>query len=128
MPTTDELLQSIRTAAAGLSLAELMALHPTLARRSAQRLISRMVSDGLIVARGEGRARRYYDSASAAPAVTEKDAFPAFIPLSADSKDILAYIDQPPESRKPVASGNMRSTSASAPTAHCRRHNNWTTC
>jgi len=27
---------------------------------------------------------------------------PAFFPLSADSQDILAYIDQPPEARKPM--------------------------
>ena len=30
------------------------------------------------------------------------DSFPAFIPLSADSLDILAYIDQPLPARKPV--------------------------
>jgi len=30
------------------------------------------------------------------------DAFPSYIPLSADSQDVLAYIDQPPRARKPV--------------------------
>lgn len=30
------------------------------------------------------------------------DSFPYFIPLSVDSLDILAYIDQPPQARKPV--------------------------
>lgn len=101
MPTTEQLLHSIQTATDGLSLTELLALHPTLARRSAQRLVSQMVAAGQITAQGEGRARRYHAS-SASPAVAGNDAFPAFIPLSADSRDILAYIDQPPETRKPV--------------------------
>ena len=34
--------------------------------------------------------------------VTEQDGFPSYIPLSADSRDILAYVDQALEARKPV--------------------------
>ena len=34
--------------------------------------------------------------------VVAEGAFPGYIPLSADSRDILAYIDQPLEARKPV--------------------------
>ena len=55
MPLNDELLQSIRSAPAGLSLTELLALHPAVARRSAQRLISQMVADGLVRAPGAAR-------------------------------------------------------------------------
>lgn len=101
MSITDEFLQSIRSAAAGLSLTELLAMHPAAARRSAQRLLSQMVTDGLITAKGAGRARRYH-AFGVTPLALEKEGFPAFIPLSADSRDILAYIDQPPEVRKPV--------------------------
>lgn len=101
MLTTDEFLQSIQSATAGLSLAELLAIHPAVARRSAQRLLSQMVADGLIMAKGDGRARRYH-APGITPPVLEKEGFPAFIPLSADSRDILAYIDQPVEVRKPV--------------------------
>jgi len=36
------------------------------------------------------------------PVTVDRPSFPSFIPLSADSQDILAYIDQPPEARKPV--------------------------
>lgn len=101
MSIADELIQSLRSVPTGLSLTELLALHPTVSRRNAQRLVSQMVEDRLIIAQGAGRARRYL-AADVAPATTDKDAFPAFIPLSADSSDILAYIDQPPQVRKPV--------------------------
>jgi Fic family protein len=101
MSTTDDFLRNIRNAPDGLSLTELLILHPAVARRSAQRLVSQMIDEDLVIARGAGRARRYY-AVGTALAVPEKDAFPVFIPLSADSKDILAYIDQPPEVRKPV--------------------------
>ncbi|MBY0242982.1 MAG: Fic family protein [Burkholderiaceae bacterium] len=101
MSTTDQFLQSIRSAAAGLSLTELLEKHPVVARRSAQRLLGQMAADGLIAAKGAGRARRYH-APGLTPPVIERDGFPAFIPLSADSSDILAYIDQPVEVRKPV--------------------------
>ncbi len=106
MSTINELQQSIHATPAGLTLAELLARHPQVARRTAQRLISQMIGGGEISARGEGRARRYYSKRDGpthtGAEVTGTDRFPDFIPLSADSKDILAYIDQPPEARKPV--------------------------
>jgi len=62
-----------------------------------------MVGDGLIIAVGKGRARRYYAAkVAAAASTTEQDHFPSHIPLSADSRDIVTYIDQPVEARKPV--------------------------
>lgn len=105
MPSTTDLTDTIRTSGNGLTLAELLTAHPVIARRTAQRLIARLIDNGEIVARGEGRARRYLPAHApsgngALP--PPLDRFPAFIPLSADSTDILAYIDQPAQARKPV--------------------------
>jgi fido (protein-threonine AMPylation protein) len=85
-------------------LAELLAQHPDVARRTAQRWISQLIDGGQVTAIGEGRARRYLAvrTAAIAATATQEDRFPSHIPLSADSRDIVAYIDQPPEARKPV--------------------------
>ena len=106
----DDLLQSIQQAAAGLTLAQLLASHPAVARRTAQRWLSQWVAKGAIVGRGKGRARRYLALNPAVNPVLAatgmpggiQDSFPAYIPVSADSHDILAYVDQPLEARKPV--------------------------
>ena len=106
MSTTTDLLNSIQAAGSGLTLAELLTQHPVIARRTAQRLIARLIEGGQITAYGEGRARRYFggstQAAMAAQPSTSGDAFPAFIPLSADSRDILMYVDQPVQARMPV--------------------------
>jgi hypothetical protein len=100
MSSTTELQESIQRNP-GLTLAELLVRHAQVARRTAQRLIGQMINAGQITARGEGRARRYYPIGTAAvPAQTDR--FPDFIPLSADSRDVLAYIDRPLEARKPL--------------------------
>ncbi|GLC97065.1 hypothetical protein Tamer19_64740 [Cupriavidus sp. TA19] len=85
-------------------LAELLAQHPDVARRTAQRWIRQWIDGGQITAIGEGRARRYFVAKTTELATTtpERDRFPSYIPLSADSRDIVAYIDQPPKARKPV--------------------------
>lgn len=105
MTSTTHLLNSIGAAELGLTLAELLAEHPALARRTAQRMVAQLIESGQVAARGAGRARRYVRSV--APLGTGERAaqgsgFPRFIPLSADSQDILAYIDQPASARKPV--------------------------
>lgn len=102
------LLQNIQSAPTGLTLAELLAQHPTLKRRTVQRWVSQWVAAGRIVAQGEGRARRYLPAAESTAAsgtasVAPSNTFPAHIPLSADSQDILAYVTQPLQGRKPVA-------------------------
>ena len=105
MSSTTELLNSICQSESGLSLAELLIAHPSIARRTAQRLITKLIDSGQVVAKGEGRARRYFRAstqASRGAGVLSVDGFPPFIPLSADSQDILAYIDQPLQARKPV--------------------------
>lgn len=104
MSSVSNLQKSIQEAAAGLTLAELLAQHPDLARRTAQRWIRQLINGGLITAAGDGRARRYRTvrMASSATSAIALDIFPDYIPLSADSRDVLAYVDQPPEARKPV--------------------------
>ena len=87
-------------------LAELLGHHPGMARRTAQRLIAKLIESGKITAQGEGRARRYFGvgtrSAMTADLSANADDFPSHIPVSVDSQDILAYINLPPEARKPV--------------------------
>lgn len=105
MSTSTDVLNSIQVSKNGLTLAELLTEHPTIARRTAQRLIAKLIESGQITARGEGRARRYFGATAPAGVDTlpaRVDRFPVSIPLSADSQDILAYIDQPTQARKPV--------------------------
>jgi fido (protein-threonine AMPylation protein) len=105
MSSTTELLNSICQSESGLSLTELLIAHPSIARRTAQRLITKLIDSGQVFAKGEGRARRYFRAStqvSSGAGVLSVDGFPPFIPLSADSQDILAYIDQPLQARKPV--------------------------
>jgi len=87
-----------------LTLADLMARHSEIARRTAQRWVSQLIRDGHVVGIGEGRARRYLGVISVEPVPLRDDGngFPAQIPLSADSRDILVYVDQSLEARKPV--------------------------
>jgi len=105
MTSNTEVLHSIQASADGLTLVELLTRHPDLARRTVQRMIATLIEEGRITAMGKARARRYFrvdaPSKAGAPAAPA-DGFPGFIPLSADSLDIVAYIDQPLEARKPV--------------------------
>lgn len=103
MPTPEELLKSIQSAPEGLSIAAILARHPGLARRAAQRWLNELVAEGRVRPLGAGRARRYAVAPMPlTPSAAGEDAFPQHIPLSADSRDILAYVDQPLEARKPV--------------------------
>ena len=105
MRSATDLQTSIQESDNGTTLAELLAKHPSIARRTAQRLIAKLIESELVNAQGEGRARRYF-SADAKATVDElsgsDNIFPDFIPVSADSEDILTYIDQALIARKPV--------------------------
>ena len=106
MSSSTDLLNSIQTSEYGLTLGELLTHHPGIARRTAQRLIAKLIESSQVTALGDGRARRYFGSGTKvitgdSPSAGA-DIFPSFIPLSADSQDILAYIDQPAQARKPV--------------------------
>ena len=91
---------------AGLSLAEILAEHPQVARRTAQRWLARLVDENRIVATGEGRARRYLavqtDAFDAANAPSETGASLDRIPLGDGSREVLAYVDQPVAARHPI--------------------------
>lgn len=108
MSSTAQILRCIQEAQDGLALAELLSQFPALARRSAQRSIAKLIEEGKVTAQGQGRARRYFAAqphAATSPTRAQElktDAFPSFIPLSADSQDVLAYINQPLQARKPV--------------------------
>lgn len=102
MTTQTELLASLQNAPAGLTLSQLLALHADLTRRTAQRWLAQLVDQKKLVTVGEARARRYLASHGSVDAVDEEDIFPSYIPLSANSRDVLAYIDQPLEARKPI--------------------------
>ena len=102
--TTEALLHGVRHAPGGLTLAELLARHPELARRTAQRRIARLIDEKRIVATGRGRTRRYF-AAKPPPnpsSTADEGAFPDHIPLAADSRDVLAYVDRPLGARIPV--------------------------
>lgn len=101
MSSTNRLLSSIHASEIGVTLAELLIRHPDIAKRTAQRLIAQLIERGQVTAQGEGRVRRYFGAGVDALPVGG-DVFPSYIPLSADSQDILAYIDQPLAARKPV--------------------------
>jgi hypothetical protein len=105
MSSTTDLRNTIQASGSGLTLAELLTQHPGIARRTAQRLIVKLIESEQVTALGEGRARRYFGAGhelGASTLTARADNFPHFIPLSVDSLDILTYIDQPPEARKPV--------------------------
>lgn len=105
MSSISELLHSIKESLNGVTLAELLTQHPNIARRTAQRQIAKLVENGEVIAHGEGRARRYFGTDIATeiePGSNKPDVFPSFIPLSADSQDILSYIDRPLVARNPV--------------------------
>ena len=98
---TSTMLESIEAASRPLALADLLVRHPEVPRRTAQRWLSQLLADGAIQAVGEGRGRRYLGRGATLPS-DEPDAFPAGIPISEDSREILDYLDQPLEARKPV--------------------------
>jgi fido (protein-threonine AMPylation protein) len=101
MLTPHDLINDLKQSNNPLSLKELLNLHPnTLTRRTAQRWLSQLIANGQLQSTGKGRARRYYLQASE---LQQEDVFPrSSIPLSPDSQDILAYIDQPITARKPI--------------------------
>lgn len=101
MPTVNDLLHCIETSTEGIPLSYLLESYPDLARRTAQRWLSQLIEDGKVIADGKGPGR-VYSAASNNTNTQTNDGYPSYIPLSADSLDILSYIDQPIEARKPV--------------------------
>lgn len=102
MPTAADLLAQIPDSPEGITLAELLARNSGLARRTAQRWIGQLLTEGKIAAYGAGPSRRYRAMTLVPVSGPGAEAFPAQIPISADSRDILAYVGQPPAARRPV--------------------------
>lgn len=102
MTTQTDLLASLQNTHDGLTLGQLLELHSGLSRRTAQRWLAQLVDQKQLIAVGEARARRYLVHQVGVDAAAEEDIFPSYIPLSANSRDVLTYIDQPLEARKPI--------------------------
>lgn len=103
MSSASTILKSIQASVQGLPIAELLARHPDVPRRTVQRWIQALIRKGQVRAEGNARARRYLAVARQPIAADDtQDVFPDFIPLSPDSRDILAYVDRPLEMRRPV--------------------------
>jgi Fic family protein len=106
MPTATDLLNFIQSQDKpnGLSVTELLEQYPNIARRTAQRYLRQLLNDRMITASGNGPTRRYQAAIKSEPPPKKikGQGFPSHIPLSADSQDILAYVDQPLSARKPV--------------------------
>jgi len=108
-PAIDLLLHKIQSSTSGVSISELEAANPNKSRRTTQRHLKSLLERGEVVAIGKGPSRRYITAdAQTKRLATElafwapNDEFPKAIPLSADSKDILKYIEQPLEGRSPI--------------------------
>ena len=103
------LLQKIQSSTSGLSISELEAANPDRSRRTTQRYLTNLIDSGDIVAIGKGPSRRYLASSThikgsqtESESLARRDELPRTIPLSADSKDVLKYTEQPLEARSPV--------------------------
>jgi hypothetical protein len=100
-----QLLESIAQAPLGLALGDLLRLHPKVARRTAQRWISVAVAKEALQVVGKDRATRYFLQPTPTATVEvsiNTQAFPPYIPISKGSLDVLAYVERPLASRKPV--------------------------
>lgn len=100
MSGIDDLFETITKHSDSISMSEILTIHPDYARRTVQRWITLLLDDQKIQVVGKGRARRYLVKAQSNTKTVE--GFPSSIPLSADSSDILEYIQRPLEGRKPV--------------------------
>ena len=106
MSSQEELVKFIQSHQHGLALAELLTEYPNVPRRTLQRWLKQQVEQGKIAPVGKGPARHYFSAAQSVEAKKSlplnQDVFPDYIELSPESLDILAYVDQPLEARKPV--------------------------
>lgn len=108
-PAIELLFQKIQSSKSGLSISELEAANPDKSRRTTQRYLTSLIESGDIVTIGKGPSCRYITANARTEQLPTESAFlarndelPRAIPLSADSKDILKYIEQPLEARRPV--------------------------
>lgn len=81
----------------GLRLSEIQASLPDAARRTLQRALKDAVGAGLIVVSGAGRATRYSRFSTGTVPVLASE-----VPVSPDSRDVLAYVSRPQTGRHPI--------------------------
>ena len=101
MTTMTELVTYIESSPEACSISEILNQFPDLSRRTAQRWLKQLVQNGAIIAEGMARARVYKPIPTHQVQQNSDSPFSA-IPLSADSQDILQYVNQSIEHRKPV--------------------------
>ena len=95
-------LASVELSSRPVALADLLRRHPGLARRTAQRWLARLLADGALESVGDGRGRRYFVPTATTQRRISGALQPEAIPISEDSREIIGYVDQPLEARKPV--------------------------
>jgi hypothetical protein len=76
-------------------------LSHTVPKRSVQRLLSGLVTQGVIEREGKGRATRYFYTLPAVQEPPKDDSLKFSIPLSNAAKNAQAYIYQPIQQRRP---------------------------
>jgi hypothetical protein len=101
LSTESLMLSEIRQSPEGIGLSDLLARHPQVARRTAQRWIAGWIEAGKISADGKARVRRYVGAAPSAQTGTA-DSISRIIPFSDEGREITAYLDRPLAARKPV--------------------------
>ena len=99
MSIKEDLKKSINASENGLALSALVGEFPDTSRRTLQRHLKDLVDQQQIEASGKGRAR-IYRGISKATAGTSNNTIDAM--FSADSAEILRYINQPITERTPV--------------------------
>ena len=99
MSIKEHLQKSIRASENGLALSALSREFPDIPRRTLQRHLKDLVDQQQIEASGNGRARRYRSISKATASTSENTIDTMF---SADSTEILRYINQPITERTPV--------------------------
>lgn len=111
MTSIDPILATIEHTVEGATLADLLANHPHVARRTLQRWLAGWVKTNVVQQIGKGRARRYVKKAvmgaNSAIQITKSTSTPIeYDPhayrISADAADIVNYLGQPLRARKPV--------------------------
>jgi len=94
-----DLIQSVINSPDGITISGLVELYPGISRRMLQRHLKDLVDQQAIVATGNGRGRRYRGQSGG----TLAEPRPEYaITFSADSKEILHYVNQPVANRTPV--------------------------
>lgn len=107
-------LETLSGSACGMGIGALRAAHPALAPRSLQRWLATWVAQGRVSATGQARARRYSASGlryrhtgsgiggHGGNPWQVAESSDADIPLSADARDVLAYVRRPVLHRPPA--------------------------